>query len=210
MIDYATGTWAGETLGGGGIQNWNNVRADRSVAELDQTHRFVFNGVYEIPLGKGLHGPAGAALKGWQLGAIWSVFSGGPLGNAAAVNNTFSQGGGQRPNWSGISPEIANPTPDHWFDTSQFSSPPPHTFGNAARTLSGNRAAMTKEVDISFSKTTRIREKLEVQLRADCFNLTNTPHFDPPNVSLGNPLFGVVSSQGNQARIVQFALKLKY
>ena len=51
---------------------------------------------------------------------------------------------------------------------------------------------------------------LEAQLRADCFNLTNTAHFDPPNVSLGNPLFGVVSAQGNQPRIVQFALKLNY
>ena len=59
-------------------------------------------------------------------------------------------------------------------------------------------------------KTTRIREKLELQLRADCFNLTNTPHFNPANVSLGNPQFGVVSTQGNQSRIVQIALKLKY
>ena len=42
-------------------------------------------------------------LGGWQLGVIWSGFSGGPLGVTSAVNNTFSQGGGQRSNWSGQS-----------------------------------------------------------------------------------------------------------
>ncbi len=210
MIDYGTGTWNGETLGGAVIQNFNNLRADRSVAELDQTHRFILNGAYELQVGKGMHGLAKTLVRGWQVGGILSLFGGEPLGLNSAVNNTFSQGGGQRPNWTGVSPKLDNPTPDHWFDTSQFSSPAPYAFGNAGRTSSGNRAATTRQLVLTLSKRTQITEKLDLQFRAEFFNFTNTPHFDPPNVSFGNQLFGVVSAQGNQPRIVQFALKLNY
>jgi hypothetical protein len=46
--------------------------------------------------------------------------------------------------------------------------------------------------------------------RAECFNLTNTPQFAPPNTSLGAAGFGAVSAQNNQPRILQLALKLLY
>jgi hypothetical protein len=49
-----------------------------------------------------------------------------------------------------------------------------------------------------------------LQFRAEAFNLTNTPRFAPPGQSIGAAGFGVVSSQSNQPRVVQFALKLTY
>jgi len=210
LMDYATGTWNGEELGGGGIQNWNNLRDERSIAELDQKHRFIVNAVYELPFAKNARGFRGAVAAGWEIGAIYSAFSGGPLGTGAATNNTFSQGGGQRPNWTGVNPRLDNPTPDRWFDTAQFSNPPAYTFGNAARTLSGNRTDGTAQIDMTLSKTTRLAEKLSSQFRAECFNLTNTPRFGPANIALGNRAFGSVSTQGNLSRIVQFALKLNF
>jgi hypothetical protein len=39
--------------------------------------------------------------------------------------------------------------------------------------------------------------------RAEFFNLADSPRSAPPGV-----YFGVVSAQGNQPRIIQFALKL--
>lgn len=210
MIDDATGVWNGEALGGGGFQNWNNLRADRSISELDQTHRFVATAVYELPFAKSLRGVAGKALKGWEVGAIASTYSGGPLGIASAVNNTFSQGGGQRPNWTGVSSRLSNPTPDRWFDTAQFSAPPAYTFGNAGRTFSGSRSDGTGRVDMTLNKTTALREKLTLQFRAEFFNIANTPRFAPPNVSSGSAPFGVVSAMGDSSRIVQFGLKLNY
>jgi len=69
------------------------------------------NSVYELPFFQKQNTAIKKVLGGWQLGGIWSGFSGGPLGITSAVNNTFSQGGGQRPNWNGQNPCVSNPTP---------------------------------------------------------------------------------------------------
>ncbi|MBS1855699.1 MAG: TonB-dependent receptor [Acidobacteria bacterium] len=210
MLDYGTGTFGGETLSNGGIQDFNNLRAERSPSALDQTHRLILNGVYALPFHRDQRGPAGHLLGGWQIGVIASLYSGSPLGITSAVNGTYSQGGGQRPNWNGVNPGISNPTPAHWFDTSVFSNPPAYQFGNTPRTFNGARSDVTHNFDLSLIKDTRLVEKLTLQFRAEAFNLTNTPIFAPPNTTFGSPAFGVVSSQANQPRVLQFALKLLF
>ncbi|MGH9722651.1 MAG: hypothetical protein ACRD8O_20775, partial [Bryobacteraceae bacterium] len=209
-IDYSIGTFAGEALGGAGFQNHNDLRAERSVSTLDQTNRFVFNTVYEIPLLRNGRGVAAKLLGGWEVGAIVLAFSGAPLGMNSAVNNTFSQGGGQRPNWTGVSPRLDGPRPERWFDITQFTTPPPYTFGNSARTYSGLRSDVSRQLDISLVKNTKITERWNLQFRSEFFNLTNTPRFAPPNISQGANQFGVVSAMANQPRVIQFALKLRY
>ncbi len=210
LMDYGIGPFGGETLGAGGLQNWNDLRSDWAVSTMDQTHRFVVNGVWALPFFKNSNRVVKTALAGWEIGAINSWFSGGPIGVGSAVNNTFSQGGGQRPMWNGVNPTLANPTVDKWFDTSVFSNAPSYTFGTASRTFSGLRTDITQQLDATFSKTTVLREKLRLQFRAEFFNITNSPRFAPPNSNFGNPSFAVVSSQLNQPRIVQFGLKLLY
>ncbi|MCL5742492.1 MAG: TonB-dependent receptor, partial [Acidobacteria bacterium] len=210
MMDIGTGTWAGETLGGGGIQNWYDLGSDWAVSSLDPTHRLVLNPVYEIHLAKGLHGVSKKILDGWEIGSILSAMSGGPLGVGSAVNGTYSQGGGQRPNWTGVSTSISNPTPNGWFDATQFSVAAPYSFGNAPRTFGGTRADGLTELDVTVGKMTPLSDKLKLQFRAEFFNITNTPQFAPPNVSFGSPLFGTVSAQANNPRIAQLALKLIY
>ncbi len=210
QMDYGAGPFAGETVGASSIQDNTNLIAEWSPSTLDQTHRFIANAVYELPFFKTRGGFTGRALGGWQLGGIWSAFSGGPLGITAATNNTFSQGGGQRPNWTGVSAKLDNPLPTRWFDTTQFSNPPAYTFGNAARTFSGLRSDGTAQIDATLTKNTRIREKLNLQFRAEVFNVTNTARFSTPNQVFGNPQFGVVTAQNNLPRIVQFGLKLIY
>jgi hypothetical protein len=150
------------------------------------------------------------AFGGWQVGAIASFLTGGPLGMASTVNNTFSQGGGQRPNWNGVSPTLPDPTVDRWFDTSVFSNPAAYAYGNAPRTFNGTRAQGARNVDMTISKTVQLYEKLRLQFRGESFNLTNTARLAPPNQSLGNPQFGQVTSQLNQPRVIQFGVKLMY
>ncbi len=210
QMDYGAGPFAGETIGASSVQDNYNLLAEWSPSTLDQTHRFIANAVYELPFFKTRSGFAGRALGGWQLGGIWSAFSGGPLGITAATNNTFSQGGGQRPNWSGVSAKLDNPTPARWIDSAPFSLPPAYTFGNAARTLGGLRSDGTAQIDMTLTKNTRIVEKLNLQFRAEVFNLTNSARFSPPNQVFGNPQFGVVNAQNNLPRIVQFGVKLIY
>jgi hypothetical protein len=149
-------------------------------------------------------------LGGWEAGIVASFYSGSPLGVTSAVNNTFSQGGAQRPNWNGQHPALSRPSPSQWLNPSVFSVPAPYTFGNAPRTFNGVRSDRTNNVDLSLHKNTHITERLQLQFRAESFNLTNTPVFAPPNTTFGSPAFGTVSSQANQPRVLQLALKLLY
>ena len=210
MMDVGSGTFGGETLGNGAIQDWNNLGAEISPSTLDQTHRFIVNAVYSLPFFKNQSGFTGHVLGGWQLGVIGSFYSGSPLGVVSAVNGTFSQSGGQRPNWNGQNPGEANPTLSQWINTSVFSTPAAYQFGNAPRTFDGARSDKTHNVDLSLIKDTNLTERLRLQFRAEAFNLTNTPVFAPPDTTYGSPTFGVVSSQANQPRVVQLALKLLF
>lgn len=208
LMDLATGGFSGEVLGGAGFQNNHDLRPEWASSALDQTHRVAFNAIYELPFARGTKGIANALLAGWQVGGIVMAFSGGVLGVGSNVNNTFSQGGGQRPNWTGVNPALDNPRPERWLDASQFSNPPAYRFGNSPRTFNGTRSQSARQLDMTLSKNFRPVEKFEVQFRAEFFNLSNTPRFGTPNETFGNPQFGVVSAQANQSRIVQFALKL--
>lgn len=210
LMDYGIGPFGGEALGASSIQNWYDLASEWSASTTDQTHRLILNGVYELPFFKSGNGLPKAVLGGWQVGGIWSAFSGGPLGVTSNVNNTFSQGGGQRPNWSGVSPCVDNPTVTRWLDSSVYSIPAAYQFGNAGRTLNGCRSDNTRQIDLSVTKNTRIKEKLNLQFRTEAFNLTNNVRFAPPNQSFGNPQFGQSNSQGNLPRVVQFGLKLIY
>jgi hypothetical protein len=215
LIDLATGQFAGETLSNAGFQNNNNLRADRSLSALDAPHRLIVNGLYAAPFGAGRKfnpkGIAGTIVNGWELSAIYTYQTGGPLAFSSATNTTFAQGGGQRPNLTG-DPKLADGdrTLARWFNTAAFASPAAYTFGSAPRSLGSIRSDGISGIDFSVVKNTKIYESVGLQFRAEFFNLTNTVRFAPPNTSFGSAAFGQVSAQSNQPRVVQFALKLIY
>ena len=152
LMDLALGNFAGETLSTGGFQNFNNLRADRSLSALDAPHRLVINGLYSLPFGAGRRfnpgGLPGVVVNGWEVAAIYSVQSGGPLAIFERDEYELSQGGGQRPNL------IGDPTlPDgertlaRWFNTSAFAAPPAYTFGTAPRSLGNIRSDALSSID---------------------------------------------------------------
>lgn len=210
FLDYGTGPFGGETLGGGNFQDNNNRAANWASSTLDQTHRVTANAVYELPFFRTANGWKRTVLGGWQFGGIWTAYSGGPLGVTSNVNNTFSQGGAQRPNWNGQNPCAADPTPDRWLDPSVFSNPPAYAFGTAPRTFNGCRSDSISQIDATITKNTRFGERFNIQFRAEAFNLVNSVRFSPPNTAFGNPQFGIVNAQQNQPRVIQFGMKLLF
>lgn len=214
LIDDVTGAFAGETIAAGAFQNFNNLRAERSISALDVPSRFVASFIWELPFGPGQRyltkGFASVILGGWQADGILTISDGNILGITAQNNQTFSQGGNQRPNWTGANPTLDDPSIDRWFDTSVFSQPPQFVFGNAPRTMPGLRNDGVRNLDFSVIKNTKIGERINTQFRTEFFNAFNTPRFGMPNTTFGNNNFGVVSNTINSARVIQLALKVMF
>ena len=211
LMDNATGANSGQTLSGTGFQDNNNLALERSISSLDIPHRFVVGYVWALPMGTGkkiFTGPVASRIAGgWQVQGFATFSTGEVLGVTTSVNTSQSQGGGQRPNWNGQDPALPNPSVNGWFNTSVFSQPATFTFGNVARTLALMRGSPAENFDFSILKNTTIKEGWNLQFRTEFFNLFNTPQFGPPATAYGVSTFGVVSSQQNQPRIIQMALK---
>jgi hypothetical protein len=120
-----------------------------------------------------------------------------------------------RPNSTGVSAKLDNPTRERWFDTSQFVNPPIYTFGNVGRVLGDVRAPGTINWDLSVIKNTRLTERFNLQFRAEAFNFLNWVNLGIPNTSFTagadgrnvNGAFGTITT-ARDARNVQFGLKL--
>ena len=64
---------------------------------------------------------------------------------------------------------------------------------------------------MSLFKNTRIKQRFNVQLRAEVFNLTNSPFFEARNqtTDITNQDFGRIIS-GSNPRNVQFGLRILF
>ena len=94
--------------------------------------------------------------------------------------NSFAGFGVQRPNVV-ASPNLPSDqrSPDKWFNIAAFQEAPQFTLGNASR--NPVRGPDYRDADIAFIKHTRLREQMDLEFRAEIFNLTNTPAFGQPN-----------------------------
>jgi hypothetical protein len=64
--------------------------------------------------------------------------------------------------------------------------------------------------DFGMSKTTKIRERYEVQLRMDSTNFFNHPAFSVSDQSVTSTTFGKVTSTFNSSRKIQFTLQVRF
>ncbi len=208
-----------EPGGGLGVQNWYNLHAERSVALYDVPQRAVISFIYDLPFGKGKkflaanNGGVQRLVGGWGVNGITTFQSGNPLNMSMAVNTSNSQGGGQRPNSTGVSASLdgsAQSRLNKWFDTSAFTATPAFQFGNVARTLTDVRSHGIANYNFTIFKNTQLTERFGLQFRTEVFNLFNRVQFGYPGTALGNPQYGVISGQYNDPRLIQFALKLQF
>jgi hypothetical protein len=127
------------------VQDKNNLRAERSLADEHFAHRFVASANWDIPVGRGrtalgaMPRWADAIVGGWALGGILTFNSGrrvniGVQGDPANVGGAVAS----RPNVvPGQKPDLPSDqrSLDRWFNTDAFVRQPAYTFGNAGRNL---------------------------------------------------------------------------
>jgi hypothetical protein len=189
-----------------------NRKLERDVSNGDVPNIFTASWTYELPFGRNAAiagGLAGRLLGGWQLAGLITVQSGLPLTITQATNfNAFAGFGTQRPH------RLANPalpatrrSTAQWFNTAAFQIAPQFTIGNSSR--NPVRGPGYRNMDVALSKRTPLNDRIVLELRAEVFNLTNTPPLGPPNMVLGTPGFGAITSAGDP-RVGQLAAKLHF
>jgi hypothetical protein len=203
-------------------QDYNNLRAEKSLSANDTPQRAVVSYVYDLPVGRGqkLLGDSSrfvnGTLGGWGIEGITTLQSGFPLQFGTNTNLTNSYGGGSRPNYvAGCNKQVlgrAQSRLNEWFNTACFTAPPAFTFGNEPRYDPQLRAAGQATWDTSAFKNIPLlpERKLDLQFRTEIFNVFNRVQFGYPGQIQGNSNFGIVTTQLNQPRLIQFALRLNY
>jgi hypothetical protein len=200
-------------------QNSYDLRLERALSNFDVRHRLSVSYSYDLPFGKGraLFSDAGvlsAFLTGWQTNGILTFHTGRPftvallpeIDNSGTGRSTLGFLGNDRPNVAGNA-ALNGRTPEQWFNTTAFVFPPRGTFGNAGRNILEGPGY--HNVNASLVKNTSLSERVNLQLRAEFFNLFNHPNFNLPDNFLGSPTFGRILS-AQSPRHVQFGVKLLF
>jgi hypothetical protein len=115
-----------------------------------------------------------------------------------------------------------------YINPAAFSLPAPGDFGNAPNLISALRLPAYINEDLSISKRTTLHENLDLQFQANFFNAFNRVIFSsggnaqtfiinaaPPDLSTASlqnsqTIFGIMTTQQNAPRIIQFGMKLEF
>jgi hypothetical protein len=194
------------------IADSHNLALERDYSTGDIPHVVVSSLVWDLPAGAGrarqLHGVWGALANDWTVTMIATLESGVPTAVTQATNfNAFAGFGVQRPNLVGDPTLLADErTPSHWFNTAAFAAAPQFTIGSASR--NPVRGPAYRNVDVALIRRVPIgRDALE--LRAEIFNLLNTPPLGAPAAVFGAANFGTITTAGDP-RVVQVAAKFVF
>ncbi len=187
---------------------------ERDSSTGDMPNVFTATATYELPAGKGYRfastGIARTLLGGWELNGIVLLQSGSPVTVTQATNNnSFAGFVLQRPNIVGKANLPAGQrTPAEYFNTAAFATAPQFTLGNASR--NPVRGPAYRDADLALVKHTPLWDRGELELRAEVFNVTNTPAFAQPNGSFGSASFGSISATATDPRVIQLGARISY
>jgi hypothetical protein len=227
-----------EPGGKGGVQDWNNLRAEKSLSSQNVPQHLIVSYVLDLPFGKNkaylsdLSPVANKVIGGWGIDGVTTFQNGFPINIGSGGNGVNYYGGGLRPNvvpgckkatsGSGASRVLSGLTGNGapgtgWINSACFSTPAPYTWGNEPRVDPSLQASGIDNWDFAAFKHTTFGpdDKLGFEFRVEIFNTFNRVQFGPPANTLpetGYAGFGVISGQGqmNNPRLVQFAGKFVF
>ena len=188
------------------LNPWNLQEAPvHELSAYDKPHTVAFSGLWDLPIGWGrrwLNGGnrlVGAFTNGWTVDWILTYSSGYPVTIPDALYScgSYDAPGGQ--------------TAAHWFnnDSDCYKARPLYTLRTLPDRFSTIRNPAAPQLHASAEKTFWLTEKLALQLRAEAFNVTNTPVRGAPVTDFKDPRFGQLPlQQANFPRFIQIAAKV--
>lgn len=200
-----------------------NRRLTYGLSDFDRTHVFQAGGLLDLPFGPGKQflssrNPVLSRLVGgWTVttGVVWQ--SGRPF-TPVSGTNSFTNKNSSRAVYTGTNfnpqyhEEGGQPFLFTAAERAQFTIPGPGEYGNIGR--NSFRLPRFFTMDASLIKRIQIRERTNLELRAQVFNLTNTPYHGLAGVTVGDVVPPATFSRnlGTEtfARIVEVAVKLNF
>jgi len=205
---------------------------NRSPYFSDRPHRVTVSGIWELPFGKG-KGALSRILGGWQLAGLWIYQSGRPWdlptgSNAVQIlkdpSVPVNLEGGQY--IRGVQPCVAQ-LKDGVYQLLPYSVAAgcteayflilePNQTNTTMLRDSRLRRPSYKEFDLNLAKTTRLTNRLGLQIRVDVLNVLNTPMYDerqyvtdPTSAEFGS-INKNTTRQSNFPRFIQLGFKLLF
>jgi hypothetical protein len=196
-------------------QNAFDLSAERGLSSFDQRHKFTADYLWELPFGhdkQWLKAPGAlrTMFGDWQWSGDWTIATGVPftprvLGNIADVNRGTN--GTLRPDVTGQSISISDPSVSQWFNTAAFVEAPLGQYGDARR--NSIEGPGTHVFDMSFTKLFPLRESRMLEIRAQFSNIFNTPNFTTIDTTVNTPAYGRVTAVGSM-RAIQFLARFRF
>jgi len=214
------------------IRNW---RGERSRSDFDRTHVFTASGVWELPVGKGKwldggNGFVNTLIGGWTLNGIYTFMTGEPFSVTSGIRTAnfshVSRADVIKPVEAKLQEKAGVAGPVIFANASAFAFPAPGSDGAGRNIFNSPRYW---NVDLSIVKSFQLTERFKLDFRTEMFNAFNHTNFDNPrDASTGSPsitstVFGqtccaavsppttqTIIQTGESARVIQFALKLKF
>jgi len=193
-----------------------NLASQVGLSDFDRKHRFVFNGVYDLPaFYKGSSAFAKGLANNWETNGIVLVQTGLPFtvvcSDGSSLNDRATFTGQPIYTSSGSTESRLN----NYFNAAAFDcSNPPYganypPFGDTPRNFL--RGPGQKNVDLNVVKFFPINEASKVEFRAEFFNIFNHVNFAQPNANaFVTPTLGTITATSAGPRIIQFALKYNF
>jgi hypothetical protein len=159
-------------------ENPYNPSSNQGPCDTDVRLNFNTGVVYDFPRWRA----AGRLGEGWQVGSVVTALTGRPW--TALLGSSSDESGQdlvyQRPDCSGVKPvyQFSDPnSPSITNVPAVFSIPAPNTIGTCGR--NAFRGPGFRQWDFNIVKTTKITERMGLQIRFEIFNLLNHPNFNP-------------------------------
>jgi Carboxypeptidase regulatory-like domain/TonB dependent receptor len=206
-------------------RNSLDLAAERGNSDFDVRQRLVLNYSWAVPIGRGhdrlAEGFAGKILEGWEVAGI-TTLSGGLPYDIFTATDTAHTGQQQRPDFnpSGTPAPVGNPRAQTGPNPGTLANPffPDAPFGSPGSVGRNHyRGPGVNNWDMTLQKTLSLSERVNLQFRAESYNLFNRVWFGQPGNLTSNPgTFGQSTSEVKQpdlttgARQIQFGMKLRF
>jgi hypothetical protein len=169
---------------------------EKSWGRSDYDRRHAFTTAFSLQSGDhiGSSGWLRDALKDWRLSGYFIAQSGTPVDITASNGLLNAPGNIQRPDRIASAAILGAAGPGQlYFDTSVFSMPRAASWGNIRRNSTVDGPGIAR-MDMAISRDVGVGGEARIQLRVECFNITNSPQFVNPSGDFGSPTFGQVTA----------------